>query len=62
MLDTLEHTDFEATSLAAAKTSTVSVVVPTRNTAGTIAAMISLIRSGRARMSIRSAMRASNSP
>ena len=45
MLDTLEHTDFEATSLAAAKSATVSVVVPTRNTAGTIAATIEQIRS-----------------
>jgi glucosyl-3-phosphoglycerate synthase len=43
MLDTLEHTDFEASRLAAAKTFTVSVVVPTRNTAGTIAATIGQI-------------------
>lgn len=44
MLDTLEHTDFEAADLAAARTGTVSVVVPTRNTAGTIAATIEQIR------------------
>jgi glucosyl-3-phosphoglycerate synthase len=37
MLDTFEHTDFHATDLAALKSGQVSVVIPTRNTAGTIA-------------------------
>lgn len=37
MLDTFEHTDFHAAALATAKRGTVSVVIPTRNTAGTIA-------------------------
>lgn len=44
MLDTHEHTDFEAAQLVAAKSDTVSVVVPTRMTAGTIAATIQGIR------------------
>lgn len=37
MLDTYDHTDFAATEVAAALPGRVSVVVPTRNTAGTIA-------------------------
>lgn len=37
MLDTYEHTDFHVTELAALKVGKVSVVIPTRNTAGTIA-------------------------
>ncbi len=37
MLDTFEHLDFHAADLARAKAGTVSVVIPTRNTAGTIA-------------------------
>jgi glucosyl-3-phosphoglycerate synthase len=41
MLDTFEHTEFPATDLAALKTGPVSVVIPTRNTAGTIAAEVS---------------------
>jgi glucosyl-3-phosphoglycerate synthase len=37
MLDTFEHTDFHTADLASLKQGKVSVVVPTRNTAGTIA-------------------------
>lgn len=37
MLDTFDHTDFAATELSAQLPGAVSVVVPTRNTAGTIA-------------------------
>ncbi len=37
MLDTFEHTDFHATDLASLKQGSVSVVIPTRNCAGTIA-------------------------
>lgn len=37
MLDTYEHTDFHVTELAALKDGKISVVIPTRNTAGTIA-------------------------
>ncbi|HTU16221.1 MAG TPA: glucosyl-3-phosphoglycerate synthase [Solirubrobacterales bacterium] len=37
MLDTFDHTDFAATELSAHLPGPVSVVVPTRNTAGTIA-------------------------
>jgi len=37
MLDTFEHTDFHATDLASLKQGPVSVVIPTRNCAGTIA-------------------------
>ncbi len=37
MLDTFEHTDFPVTGLAADRTDSVTVVIPTRETAGTIA-------------------------
>ncbi len=37
MLDTFEHTDFPVNRLAAERDETVSVVIPTRETAGTIA-------------------------
>ena len=37
MLDTFEHTDFPVNALVAARTESVTVVVPTRETAGTIA-------------------------
>ena len=40
MLDTFDHTDFQAAELARLKTGSVSVVIPTRNTAGTIAATV----------------------
>lgn len=37
MLDTFEHTDFHAAELASLKSDSVSVAIPTRNCAGTIA-------------------------
>ncbi|HMT04336.1 MAG: glucosyl-3-phosphoglycerate synthase [Solirubrobacterales bacterium] len=40
MLDTFDHTDFSATDIARKLRGTVSVVIPTRNTAGTIAATV----------------------
>lgn len=40
MLDTFDHTDFAATDIARKLRGTVSVVIPTRNTAGTIAATV----------------------
>ena len=41
MLDTYDHTDFVATELVSQLSGPVSVVVPTRNTAGTIAGTVS---------------------
>lgn len=40
MLDTFDHTEFPATDLSAQLPGSVSVVIPTRNTAGTIAATV----------------------
>jgi glucosyl-3-phosphoglycerate synthase len=40
MLDTYDHTDFQPADLARLKSGPVSVVIPTRNTAGTIAATV----------------------
>jgi glucosyl-3-phosphoglycerate synthase len=40
MLDTYDHTDFQPADLARMKSGPVSVVIPTRNTAGTIAATV----------------------
>ncbi|MDQ2622975.1 MAG: glucosyl-3-phosphoglycerate synthase [Actinomycetota bacterium] len=44
MLDTYDHTDFAATELVAQLPGPVSVVVPTRNTAGTIAGTVAELR------------------
>lgn len=44
MLDTYDHTDFAATEISAQLPGTVSVVVPTRNTAGTIAQTVAELR------------------
>ncbi|MDQ5895274.1 MAG: Glucosyl-3-phosphoglycerate synthase [Actinomycetota bacterium] len=40
MLDTFDHTDFAAAGISRKLRGTVSVVIPTRNTAGTIAATV----------------------
>lgn len=40
MLDTFDHTDFAAAEISRKLRGTVSVVIPTRNTAGTIAATV----------------------
>ncbi len=44
MLDTYDHTDFAANEMAARLPGPVSVVVPTRNTAGTIAQTVNELR------------------
>ena len=44
MLDTYDHTDFAAAELASRLPGPVSVVVPTRNTAGTIAQTVAELR------------------
>jgi len=44
MLDTFDHTDFTATDIRRNLRGTVSVVIPTRNTAGTIAATVGELR------------------
>lgn len=44
MLDTFEHTDFAAAGIRRNLRGSVSVVIPTRNTAGTIAATVAELR------------------
>ncbi|MCB8914322.1 MAG: glucosyl-3-phosphoglycerate synthase [Thermoleophilales bacterium] len=44
MLDTFDHRDFAATEISRKLRETVSVVIPTRNTAGTIAATVAELK------------------